>query len=148
MQRVKHISAWIVLLTSSSHVFCCVLPTIVGLVNVLANVGMFSIWVPQLEAWHAMMHGHEMNILIFSGVMLGIAAIVDMISIQIDCHSTGCTHGSCEPSKDRAAIILLIATVLFAFNTASYFFAHHLTDPAAITTTHQTDEPHDHEHAG
>ena len=111
-------------LTSSSHIFCCVLPTAIGVINVFANLGIASIWVPQFNAWHEMMHAHEMQILMFSGVMLGIAALVDMVSIQIDCHSTGCTHGCCEPVKDRATLILLVASVLFAFNTATYYFGH------------------------
>lgn len=140
-------------LTGSSHVFCCVLPTVVGIVNVFANLGMFSLWVPQFTALHDLMHDHEMTILMVSGVMLGIAAIVDMISIQIDCHSTGCTHGSCEPAKDRATMILLVATLLFAFNTASYFFAHQLAAPAEQAQTtqnapaqpgHNTGEDNDH----
>jgi len=129
VQRVKHITAWLLLITSSSHVFCCVLPTVVGVINVFANLGMFSIWLPQFESWHTVMHAYEVQLLMFSGVMLGIAAIVDMISIQIDCHSTGCTHGSCEPAKDRATMILLVATLLFAFNTGSYFFAHKVAAP-------------------
>lgn len=125
MERIQSVLYWVIVVSASSHIFCCVLPTAVSLLGLVTGVGMISSSLPWFEHVHHVIHRYETPLLVFSGMMLALGWGVQMYSQHIDCHDTGCTHGSCAPQKKRAALILYIATGLFVFNILSFLFLAH-----------------------
>lgn len=68
---------------------------------------------------------HEAAILLFSGVLLAITALLQYISYRIDCRTDGtCSHKPCDKEKRRARIVFYGATVIYAASFAHYVFAH------------------------
>ncbi len=121
MERVQAVLYWAIVASVSSHLFCCVLPTVISVIGLVTGLGFFSGIMPFYENIHEMIHHSEKPILFFSATMLALGWTIQAYSARIDCHDTGCSHGSCSPKKKRAAFILKIATVLFAFNLGVFF---------------------------
>jgi hypothetical protein len=136
----------VVIASEFSHVFCCVLPTAFSIFSLLIGAGVVSSMPVGLESLHDVMHGYELYIIAFSGLILALGWMVDVISRRVDCHDTGCGHGPCRPKKKRAHVVLQIATVLFAVNIAIYFGLHHngglITLPVEATETALEDHDH------
>lgn len=117
---------WAVLLSESSHVFCCVFPTIFSLIGLLAGAGMVVMPVSLIHA-HEYLHQWELPMIVASGLILGLGWLTVWYSGRIDCHSTGCHHGACAPRKSRAHKVLYVATILFCINVFVYAAIHKST---------------------
>jgi hypothetical protein len=104
------------LLELVSHVFCCVLPTIVSLIGLFAALGFLSTYLTELEIVHEALHDYEGAILLASGLILTLGWGAHYYSEKMDCHDNGCHHGPCKPQKKRATKILMAATGLFILN--------------------------------
>jgi len=115
---------WAVLLSELSHVFCCVLPTLVTVMGVLANAGLMSAAPGFLTELHETIHHYEIPLIIFSGVMVVLGWGIHLASSDVDCHNTGCEHPPCTPKKRNNSRILVIATILFAVNLFIYGGIH------------------------
>lgn len=115
---------WAVLLSETSHVFCCVLPTVFSLMGLLAGLGVVATLPPSMIALHDILHHWELPMIIASGAVLALGWGATWYSDRIDCHSTGCCHDACAPRKNKAHVILKIATVLFVVNVAVYALIH------------------------
>ncbi len=115
---------WAVVLSESSHVFCCVFPTIFSLVGLLAGLGMVVTLPASMISLHDFLHDWELPMILGSGAILGLGWLATWYSDKINCHSTGCCHGACAPRKSKAHLILKIATILFVFNVCIYAFVH------------------------
>lgn len=115
---------WAVLASELSHVFCCVLPTLVTILGVLSNLGLATFAPGFIMDLHETLHAYEVPIVIFSGVMVVLGWMIHLRSTKIDCHDTGCVHPPCSSSKIKNARILQIATFLFALNLVIYFGVH------------------------
>ncbi len=126
-QAIQKSLNWAVILSETSHVFCCVFPTIFSLIGILAGVGMFTVMPASLISAHNFIHELEVPMIISSGVILALGWAVTWYSGRIDCHSTGCAHGTCAPRKSRAHLVLKIATVLFVVNVVVYATIHRST---------------------
>lgn len=133
---------WLALLSVGSHVFCCVLPTVLSAVAIASGIGVLATLPGWLETVHEAVHDYEWAILAFSGTMVAIGWAAHYYSIKNDCHSHGCEHGSCQPTKRRASRLLMIASALFLVNIAVYVTFHE--DPHA--PEHHAHEHHDHAH--
>lgn len=132
MHRIKHGLSWAIILSETSHVFCCVLPTVVSILSLLAGVGLVSALPAGLLAFHEALHHWEIPLIAFSGIVLALGWGLHVISMRIDCHDTGCGHGPCAPQKNSATTVLKIATALFAINTLVYLIFHlHIPLPSA-----------------
>ena len=59
-----------------------------------------------------------------SGLILALGWAAVRHGYKVDCHGTGCAHGACAPKKNRAHLVLKIATVLFIFNALVYAVVH------------------------
>jgi len=140
----KHFG-WAVLASELSHVFCCVLPTLVTVLGVLSNIGLIGAAPMMIERLHDTIHEYEVPIIIFSGVMVVLGWIVHGASREVDCHDTGCTHPPCGTKKKSNARILWVATLLFAVNLVIYFGIHRNVARLEIFETHHEHE-HDHAH--
>lgn len=124
MERLQKALFWTVIASETSHVFCCVLPTLISIVNLLAGMGLVSVLPADILNLHELMHDYERPVIIVSGVLLALGWFIQTLSLRIDCHDTGCVHEPCTPAKRKASLILKIATALFVFNTAVYLFIH------------------------
>ena len=148
----RHIG-WAVILTEVSHVFCCVLPTIVTLISVLASMGV-AIQVPVLMLdLHDFLHHYEVGIIMLSGVMLAVGWALYMFSRRIECMKSHCEpHETvCAPQKNNTHTVLVVASVVFLINVSVYTFVHvHLAEQmhqAAVTAHHDGhDNHHGHDH--
>ncbi len=124
MQRIQKALGWAILASETSHVFCCVLPTLAGLFSLLSGLGVIGVLPAGIMEFHEIMHHWEVPMIVASGVILALGWALYMISQRIDCHDTGCVHGACAPKKNRTAQILKIATVLFVVNTMIWLAFH------------------------
>jgi len=126
-QKIQKSLIWAVILSESSHLFCCVLPTIVSLMGLLAGLGMVATLPAGVLELHEFLHAWEVPMIAMSGVILALGWLAIRYSDKVDCHSTGCVHGACAPRKSRAHLVLKIATVLFIFNVLVYTLVHRST---------------------
>ncbi len=124
MEKIRTGIFWAITLSETSHVFCCVLPTLFSLASLLAGVGIVSALPTGWLAFHEAMHEYEIPMIGLSGAILAVGWLLHYISLRIDCHDTGCAHGPCQPKKKSATGILKIATVLFVVNTIIYLAFH------------------------
>lgn len=85
--------------------------------------------------------------IVTSGIVLLLGWAVVVYSRKVDCHSTGCAHGACAPKKNRANMILKIATILFVVNVVIYFGVHrsHWFE-SGVGAALMHDHEHEHEH--
>lgn len=123
-QKIQKSLMFAVILSETSHLFCCVLPTIVSLMGLLAGLGMVVALPAGVLELHDFLHEWEVPMIAGSGVILALGWIAVHYSEKVDCHSTGCSHGACAPRKNRAHLVLKIATVLFVFNVLVYTVVH------------------------
>lgn len=122
--NLRKVSNTLVILTEISHVFCCVLPTVISLIS-LASVAGITILMPGFFGdLHDALHHYEIPMMLFSGIMLLVAWGISLYSLYIDCHDTGCEHGPCEPKKKHSLTVMFIATALFLINVTIYFSVH------------------------
>ena len=139
----------IILVSQLGHIFCCVLPTVFSILSLLAGLGILYILPAGLENLHDMIHDYENYIMIASAILLVFGWAIYMISLKINCNEVdikqACSHEPCEPKKDRAKIILLIASALFLINVSVYLGFHDAAPLEAVI--HSEEHTHDHEHA-
>jgi hypothetical protein len=144
----KHFG-WAVIASELSHVFCCVIPTLVTVLSVFANLGLF-IMTP--DGWliniHNVMHEYELPIILFSGGMVVLGWVAHMLSRRVDCHENGCGHPPCTPQKANNSRILTIATLLFALNIVVYFGVHRNILHLDIFRPQGLERPVSHDHEG
>ncbi|HPQ50747.1 MAG: hypothetical protein KDJ26_07385 [Alphaproteobacteria bacterium] len=119
----KHFG-WAVLASELSHVFCCVLPTLVTVLGVLSNIGLIGAAPGFILDLHKTIHAYEIPIIVFSGVMVALGWSVHLASREVDCHNTGCVHPPCSGKKSGNSKILIIASLLFLANLVIYFGIH------------------------
>lgn len=124
-QAVQKSLTWAVILSETSHIFCCVFPTVFSLLGLLAGLGIVGTIPGFMVTFHEFMHAWEVPMIVLSGVILAIGWAAVWYGDKIDCcHSTGCSHGTCKPRRNRAHLVLKIATLLFVFNVLIYSFIH------------------------
>lgn len=144
MERIQKTIFWAVVASEFSHIFCCVLPTVVSLLSLLAGLGLLSVMPSSLVAIHDLIHDYEIPMIITSAIVLAFGWTLHMISIRIDCHNTGCVHEPCTPKKKRSSKLLLIATLLFVTNVSIYTLVHRNNIPAVTQTAHEAQLHVDH----
>jgi len=123
-EKIRKPLIWAVVLSETSHVFCCVLPTIVSLAGLLTSAGMVIALPGFMIELHDFMHDWEVHMIVISGAILLLGWLAVWHSERIDCHHSGCAHGACAPRKKRAHMVLKIATLLFIVNVIIYGFVH------------------------
>lgn len=144
----KHFG-WAVIASELSHVFCCVIPTLVTVLSVFANFGLF---VMSPDGWlmniHNVMHHYEIPIILFSGAMVALGWVAHLFSRRVDCHDTGCGHPPCSPQKTKNYRILAIATILFIINIIIYFGVHRNILNLDVFGPQSLGQHSEHEHDG
>ena len=124
MEKLQSKIYWAIIASETSHVFCCVLPTLFSVVSLFAGVGLIGTMPGWLESVHAALHSWEIPIIVMSGVVLALGWALDVYGRKVDCHETGCHHGPCDTRKKRAHMILKAATLLFIVNVTVYVVFH------------------------
>lgn len=125
IDRVQKSLGWAIVASETSHVFCCVLPTLFSLISLAAGLGLVTAMPLGLEVLHEVMHHWELPVILASGVVLLLGWGAHFLALKLDCRSTGCGHGPCTPKKRKAGKVLKLATVLFVMNFAIYLGFHH-----------------------
>ena len=128
MQKLQKTIFGAIIATQASHIFCCVLPTVFSALSVLAGLGMVASMPGWIEDIHEWLHGWEVPMLVVSAVVLALGWSMYWYSKKVDCEDLGEDHEHCETKKDRANLILKIATVLFVVNVAIYAGIHSKAD--------------------
>lgn len=147
MQRIQKTIFWTILASETTHIFCCVLPTIVSIMSLLSGMGLIAVMPGWLDHFHNLMHGWELPIIMTSGLLLALGWGLYAISRRIDCRTDGdCRHEPCAPKKKHASHILMIATLLFVVNTAIYAFVHRTMDAGIVNDNTPSISHEDHNH--
>lgn len=138
MQRLQKSITAAIILSETTHVFCCVLPTLVSVMSLLAGIGITSFMPASLAALHDALHHWEVPMILTSGIILCMGWGLQLLSQQIDCRTdVGCAHAPCAPKKNRTHRLLMLATLLFAVNVTVYTVFHHGVAPVdTAATTH------------
>lgn len=137
MKKLQGMFSWVVILSECSHVFCCVLPSIFSVFTLLVGVGLVGTMPIWMESVHELMHGYEIPLMVFSGLVVLVGWGLNYVSNKIDCHDTGCGHGSCNIKKKKSERILMIATVLFLVNITVYMMVHRDVSGVLHTIAHE-----------
>lgn len=125
MEKLQKAALWSIVLSESTHIFCCVLPTLVSIVSLLAGAGALSFIPGSVLDLHDLLHHWEVPMTIFSGILLGLGWGLHYLSRKLDCLETAsCCHTPCAPKKNITFKIMVAATVLFIFNVIIYFVFH------------------------
>lgn len=147
IERIQKSLGWAIIATETSHIFCCILPTLFSLLSFAVGIGMIAAMPASLDTLHDVLHDWEMPLIVFSGAVISFGWLIHYIARRIDCHDTGCHHGSCTPRKRKAGRILKFATLLFLFNVLIYTAVHRGMDPAlpaGPAVIHNADDGHRH----
>lgn len=130
MQKVNRNIFWLVMASETVHLFCCVLPSIVSVLSLLASLGVTGAVPLGLHELHHVMHDWEIPLITASAVILLAGWVLHYISWRLDCRNqVGCAHGPCDSKKRRTNWILWLATSLFFVNLIIYLGLHHFTAP-------------------
>lgn len=136
---------WTSVVAALSHIFCCVLPGIFGLLALLSGLGIVVTLPGWVDSFHEQMHGIEVPVLIFSGIIVALGWLAHFYSKEHDCHEVGeCHHHSCQPRKKKVSIILILASLLFCINLVVYFMFHATSNLTANTEIAAQVHNHDH----
>lgn len=143
IKKTQGVLSWLVLVSEFGHVFCCVLPSVFSILSIMVGMGLIGAMPLWLASWHEIMHGWEIPIITFAGVVVAMGWLLHYISIKIDCHDTGCGHGPCGPKKKKASKVLMVATALFLINIVVYLSVHIGMDEGFSSTPAVSQQVHD-----
>lgn len=125
MEKLQKATFWALVLSESTHVFCCVLPTLVSIISLLAGAGALSFIPSGILDLHDLLHHWEVPIIVFSGVLLALGWGLHLVSEKLNCvDASACCHEPCAPKKTMTLKIMIAATLLFIFNIVIYFVFH------------------------
>lgn len=111
-------------MSEAGHVFCCALPAVISIISFFSALGVIGFMPSFIFDIHQIMHNWEVTIIIASALTLALGWGLHSYSKKIDCRSSGCGHVPCKPKKNKTERILVLASVLFAFNLAVYLSVH------------------------
>jgi len=136
MQKTLFLS---VLVSELGHIFCCVLPVLLSLLGLFSAFGILSLVPGFIWETHDFMHKWELVIISISAAFLAMGwGIAFYLQKNIDDSHNHCTDGHCAgQAAKRTKLILIFATVLFAFNFSVYLLVHKEGAPFYTDTTHQ-----------
>ena len=148
MQKIQSTTFWTIIASEVTHIFCCVLPTIVSILSLLSGMGLITTMPGWLGSFHEVMHEWEVPVIIGSGILLALGWVLYAISRRIDCLTDAdCHHEPCAPKKKHASRILMIATVLFVTNSTVYFVFHRaMNNDMAVTMSGHSESHQGHIH--
>ena len=115
---LRYISSYFLVLTSSIHLFCCVIPFILSVTSLTSSLGFTSLLFFDLE-WFEKFETYS---LIFTLIILSLFAISEVNSRKLNCTKNGhCDHPPCDNKKRLVRFNLILSTIIFSFNTLVFF---------------------------
>ncbi len=134
------------ILAESTHVFCCVLPTVVTILSLMASAGAILPIPLFLLDIHEFLHAYEMPMILFSGVVLLMGWGLYLASRATTCEKPHCgPHETvCAGKKDRTRLVLGIASVLFVMNLTVYITLHRGNEDLLPASQVYIDNKHTH----
>ncbi len=123
MHKHKKTVLTALVISESSHIFCCVLPTVFSVMSLLAGAGIMTM----PAAWvhlHEEMHAWELPVIALSACVLAAGWGLHIYTQKHDCGHEGCGHPPCNTGKNKTHLLLMAATVLFAVNLFVYGVFH------------------------
>lgn len=137
---------WAIVLSETSHIFCCVLPTVISLASLLAGFGLIVTLPAWMQSLHDALHHWEPEMIAFSVSVVLLGWGLHFYNERHECcHHSGCHHEPCGPRKRRADKILIVASLLMVFNLFMYFGVHRPMEAARHAHEHTEVTGHDHE---
>lgn len=129
---------WAIILSETSHIFCCGLPIIFSILSLLTGFGIMAALPPQLVFIHDILHKYEPAMILFSAsvLLLGWGFYFYAKHMEEKQHNHDCCAHHAQPEK-TASKILIIATVLFVVNVSVYFGIHRHGAPIEIHDNHE-----------
>jgi hypothetical protein len=140
--NVQRNIALAVILAESTHIFCCVLPTVVTLFSILASFGVIAQAPIFMLDIHEALHAYEIPVIVFSGIMLVLGWVFYVVSRRIECQKSHCEpHETvCGPQKNSARTVLILASLIFTMNIVVYTTVHigleHMMHEQAVEAHH------------
>lgn len=137
---------WAVILSETSHVFCCVFPTLFSLIGLLAGIGMVATLPPFMIELHDMLHHWELPMIAFSGGILAFGWGATLYSEKVETdhvHGPDCVHHHGDHKNKKVHLVLKIATVLFVFNVFVYTTIHRSNWFITHVMGHNAQQAHD-----
>jgi len=124
MQKLQTTIFYSILASELGHVFCCVIPTVLSILTLAASYGMV-VTIPGFAlSYHNYIHTWEHLIIAISAALLvlgwSLFALNARLQIKHDC----CSQTTCNKTRHKSKIIMIIATVLFLVNVSAYFLLH------------------------
>jgi hypothetical protein len=125
MEKLQKATFWTLILSESTHILCCVLPTLVSIISLLSGAGALTYLPNDILRLHDFLHHWEVPMILFSAVTLALGWFLHYLSNRMNCVETAnCCHTPCAPKKTMTFKIMVVATALFIFNVAVYFIFH------------------------
>ncbi len=129
MEKYRKTVLAALLVSETSHIFCCVLPTVFSIASVLSGIGIISTLPTGWIEVHDLLHHWEVPMIMVSGIILALGWGLHYYSEHMGPHEQHkhCCDGHCGPSaqkKNKIHTILKITTILFAVNVTVYFAFH------------------------
>lgn len=145
MTRMQKTLFFSVLASELGHVFCCVLPVILSLLSLFSAFGALSLVPAVIWEAHDFMHRWEIVIISISAVLLALGWWIALyLQKTVQDNHENCTNSHCaDKSVKKTRLVLIIATVLFAFNFSVYALVHKDGAPLHIDEGQQH-HPHHH----
>lgn len=143
MHKYQKSIFWAIIVSETSHVFCCVLPTVFSILSLLSGFGLIVAMPGWMESLHSVMHRWETTMIGASALVIGLGWGLYFYSRGAECRDHGCCHGDCGSRRRLSQRVLLAATVLLAFNLTIYFVFHRHQNE--ISTYVRGEHAHDHD---
>ena len=125
MKKLSSFLSSTVIFSQLMHIFCCGLPFLFSVVSLFSLLGVSIALPTAFSGLHEAIHEWEVPILMFSGAVVVLGWVLHIISVKLDCRKDGmCVHEPCEPKKDKSALLLQFASILFIINCVIYFLFH------------------------
>lgn len=129
MEKYRKTVLAALLVSETSHIFCCVLPTVFSIVSVLSGIGIISTLPTGWVHVHEILHHWEVPMITISGIILVLGWGLHYYTEHMGPHEQHkhCCDGHCGPKeqkKNKIHTVLKIATVLFVINVAVYVLFH------------------------
>lgn len=121
MEKIRRNIGWLVIASEASHLFCCILPTLAAVMSLAVGVGLLP---ASFTLLHDFIHGYEIPIIVFSGVLLALGWWAYHTATETDCHALGHDEHHCHQTTDRSKRYLVIGTLLFLLNLCVYLGLH------------------------
>jgi hypothetical protein len=129
MEKYRKTVLAALLVSETSHIFCCVLPTVFSIVSLLSGIGIISALPAGWMHFHDLLHHYEVPMIMFSAMVLALGWGLHYYTEHMGPHEQHkhCCDGHCGTTpqkKNKIHVVLKIATVLFVINVAVYFLFH------------------------